>query len=78
VAEGWFPVVDAETCSECGKCVDFCQQGVFDKSSAKPIMVQPLGCVDTCHGCGNLCPTGSITYYGDTTGWKPPNRTFEN
>jgi glutaredoxin len=29
--------------------------------------------VDHCHGCGNRCPAGAITYVGDDTGWTPPN-----
>jgi ferredoxin len=28
---------------------------------------------DHCHGCGDLCPLGAITYVGDDTGWVPPN-----
>jgi ferredoxin len=29
-------------------------------------------CVDHCHGCGNKCPVGAITYVGEDTGWTPP------
>ena len=45
---------------------------VFDKSKlGAEKVVYPVGCVDTCHGCGDLCPVGAITYFGDNTGWIP-------
>jgi len=66
MAKNWYPVINAETCIECGKCVDKCTHGVYDKGSPqKPVVVYPDGCIDQCHGCGNLCPTGSITYKGE-------------
>ena len=79
MAENWYPVIDKETCIECGKCVDKCTHGVYDKSSPKkPIVIDPDECIDKCHGCGNLCPTGSITYNSDDTGWIPPNSMNKN
>ena len=75
MVKNWYPVINTETCEECGKCVEKCSMGVFDKSSPKkPVIVYPDGCKDGCHGCGNLCPTGSITYFGENTDWTPPNR----
>jgi NAD-dependent dihydropyrimidine dehydrogenase PreA subunit len=75
MAKNWYPVINTEACIECGKCVKQCAQGVYDKSSLqKPVIVYTDGCIDECHGCGNLCPTGSITYSSDNTGWTPPNK----
>jgi NAD-dependent dihydropyrimidine dehydrogenase PreA subunit len=75
MAKNWYPVIDRETCEVCGKCVEKCVMGVFDKSSPKkPVIVYTEGCKDSCHGCGNLCPTGSITYFGENTDWTPPNK----
>ena len=75
MAKNWYPVINTETCEECGKCVEKCSMGVFDKSSPKkPVIVYPDGCKDGCHGCGILCSTGSITYFGENTDWTPPNR----
>ena len=72
MAANWYPVIDRTTCTECGACVKQCSHGVFDKSKApSPQTVFTDGCVDGCHGCGNLCPTGSITYVGENTAWKP-------
>jgi len=75
MAKNWYPVINSETCDDCGKCVEKCSMGVFDKSSPqKPIIVYPDGCKDGCHGCGNICPSGSITYFGENTDWTPPNK----
>ena len=74
MAKKWYPVIDILTCMECGSCVNKCSHGVYDKEKFPvPIVVNPDGCVDHCHGCGNLCPQGAITYVGDDTGWTPPN-----
>jgi len=73
MSKEWFPIINEKTCKECGECVAFCGKGVYDKSSNKPVVIYPDGCVDHCHNCGNLCPTGSITYMNEDTGWTPPN-----
>ncbi|MCL2497135.1 MAG: arsenite methyltransferase [Symbiobacteriaceae bacterium] len=74
MAMNWYPVINEESCRECGSCVKQCAHGVFDKSSPLyPVIVHTDGCIDGCHGCGNLCPSGSITYSGENTDWTPPN-----
>jgi len=74
MAKTWYPVIDYLTCSECGTCVLKCPHGVYDAVKApSPVIKNPNACVDHCHGCGNICKTGSITYVGEDTGWTPPN-----
>lgn len=74
MAKTWYPVIDYTLCAECGSCVKKCTHGVYDSAKApSPVVMNPDGCVDHCHGCGALCPTGAITYVGDNTGWTPPN-----
>lgn len=69
----WYPVIDILTCEECGACVAKCTHGVYDKSKAPvPVVMNPDNCIDHCHGCGNLCPAGAISYVGDDTGWIAP------
>jgi len=76
MAKNWYPVVDYLICEECGLCVAKCPHGVYDTSKApSPVVINPEDCVDYCHGCGNRCPVGAITYVGDDTGWTPPNKT---
>lgn len=73
MAKGWYPVIDEERCKQCGTCVRKCSKGVYDKDRDPiPVVVYPDGCVDHCHGCGNTCPTGAITFAGEDTGWTPP------
>ena len=74
MAKMWYPVIDYGACTDCGTCVSFCQHGVYDKvKTPSAIVIYPDGCVDHCHGCGNKCPIGAISYVGDDTDWVPPN-----
>ncbi len=73
MAKNWYPVIDYLVCMECGTCVTFCPHGVYDETkSLSPVVLHPEKCMDHCHGCGNKCPAGAITYVGDDTGWAPP------
>jgi len=74
MAKTWYPVIDYLTCVECGTCVAKCPHGVYDATKApSPVVKNPEACVDHCHGCGNRCPVGAITYVGEDTDWTPPN-----
>ena len=74
MAKTWYPVIDYLTCEDCGTCVAKCPHGVYDTAKApSPVVKDPVSCVDHCHGCGNRCPVGAITYVGEDTGWTPPN-----
>jgi NAD-dependent dihydropyrimidine dehydrogenase PreA subunit len=78
MAKTWYPVIDYLTCVECGACVSQCPHGVYNVSkSPSPVVTNPEACTDRCHGCGDRCPVGAITYVGDDTGWKPPNGAQE-
>lgn len=74
MAKTWYPVINYITCIECGTCVVKCPHDVYNKTKApSPVVQYPESCVDHCHGCGNRCPVGAITYVGEDTGWTPPN-----
>ncbi len=69
MSKAWYPVIDYEKCTMCGSCVNKCTNGVYDKKQApKPVVIYPQGCIQGCHGCGNICPAKAITYYGDKNG----------
>lgn len=66
MSKTWYPVIDYEKCIECGACNKMCKHGVYDKKKAPtPVVIKPEGCIQNCHGCGNLCPTKAISYVGD-------------
>lgn len=67
MSKNWYPVINTETCTECGACVEKCSHGVYEKGISKPNVVYPDGCIDGCHGCQKLCPTDSIDYVGDVS-----------
>ncbi len=74
----WYPVIDYVKCIECGICVEKCPHRVYDiTKSPSPVVKNPMVCVEHCHGCGNRCPVGAITYLGDDTGWTPPTGNYE-
>ncbi len=67
MAKAWYPMINYELCAECGTCVDKCTHGVYNKEKhPRPVVVCPEGCVQGCKGCGSLCPSGAIEYFGDT------------
>lgn len=63
----FLPVVDTDTCTGCGKCVDVCPIGAMGLVSAndplngraKAAKVNPEICLG-CGVCARVCPTGSI------------------
>lgn len=58
-------MINYEKCAECGACIKKCQHGVYDKTSAIPLVIYPDGCIQGCKGCGKLCPMGAIEYFGN-------------
>jgi NAD-dependent dihydropyrimidine dehydrogenase PreA subunit len=74
MSQKWYPVIDYTSCVECGSCTEKCIHGVYDTAKMpSPVVVHTENCIDHCHGCGNLCPEGAITYVGEDTGWSSPN-----
>ncbi len=52
-------IVDKETCSGCGDCVDACPLDAIEMQDGKAVVDE-----DTCGDCGacvDVCPTESIT-----------------
>lgn len=66
MSKKWYPVINYESCIECGACINKCKNGVYEQNSTKPKITNPEGCIDGCRGCQTLCPTEAIEYVGDT------------
>ncbi|MDR0894428.1 MAG: ferredoxin family protein [Prevotellaceae bacterium] len=61
--EAWFPVIDKERCTDCGKCHDFCLFGVYAKSAEGQVcVVQPQNCKNNCPACARVCPSRAIIF----------------
>jgi MinD superfamily P-loop ATPase len=56
----FFPRIDPELCTNCGKCAELCNFGAIIGSSKKTL-VQPELCHD-CGACGKLCPQDAISF----------------
>ena len=60
----WEPKIDAELCTGCGECLDFCTNNVFELNEEENIMVvkNPMNCVVGCNKCAGFCTTGALTF----------------
>ena len=70
MTKNWYPIINFDNCIECGACTNKCSHGVYEKGSAKPIVIFSEGCIDHCTGCQAFCPAVAIQYYGDMGGLK--------
>jgi len=60
--EAWYPVIDKERCTECGKCHDFCLFGVYSVKNGEVRVTQPRNCKNNCPACARLCPSRAIIF----------------
>jgi len=59
----WFPVIDHDRCTNCGKCLTFCLFDVFGVDERKNIFVKnEAGCKTDCPACARVCPEVAIMF----------------
>ena len=60
----WYPTIDADMCTGCSECLDFCANEVFELAENNKIMTvkNPYNCVVGCNKCAEFCSTGALTF----------------
>lgn len=66
----WKPTVDAEACIGCQLCYVTCGRGVYEMQDGVAVPVAAMECVVGCSTCGNVCPTGAISFPALDLVWK--------
>lgn len=60
--DAWYPALDKERCSDCGKCHDFCLFGVYTIEAGVVKVKQPRSCKNNCPACARMCPNKAIIF----------------
>ncbi len=60
--ERWYPVLDYECCTQCGRCLDFCLFGVYARDDERVLVAEPDKCKPGCPACARVCPAGAIMF----------------
>lgn len=58
----WYPVIDGERCTNCGRCLSFCLFGVYAPGERHPRVAQPRHCKNNCPACARICPGVAIIF----------------
>jgi len=59
----WFPVIDQRRCRRCGKCLNFCLFGVYERAADGAVVARnPANCKTNCPACARVCPQGAIIF----------------
>jgi len=66
----WLPTVDAEACIGCQLCYITCGRAVYEMDDNVAVAVAAMECMVGCSTCGNVCPTGAISFPTLDSVWK--------
>jgi len=59
----WYPLIDADRCTNCGQCFEFCLFGVYEKNKeGRVIVANPDACKNNCPACARICPEAAIIF----------------
>ena len=60
----WYPAIDPGRCDGCGKCVEYCKNGVL-RLVGEPLRAEvanPFNCLVGCNSCASKCPEDAIRF----------------
>lgn len=60
--KAWYPLLDYEKCTSCGKCIDYCLFGVYCRKDKKVQVENPANCKTDCPACARMCPAQAIIF----------------
>ena len=60
--KAWYPTIDSERCNRCGKCVDYCFFGVYQRQDKRIEVKSPQNCKNNCPACARMCPQQAIIF----------------
>lgn len=60
--DAWYPTIDKDRCTECGKCFDFCPFGVYEMIDGRVRVTHPTSCKNNCPACARNCPSEAIIF----------------
>lgn len=60
--DAWYPTIDKDRCTECGKCFDFCPFGVYEMIDDRVRVTHPANCKNNCPACARNCPSEAIIF----------------
>ncbi len=66
----WRPTVEPDACIGCQLCYITCGRGVYEIEDGVAVEVDPMSCAVGCTTCGNICPTGAITFPAMDAVWR--------
>ena len=58
----WYPAVDTDKCVNCGQCLDFCSNEVFESGETAVRVANPFNCVVGCNRCARVCPNEALSF----------------
>jgi len=58
----WGPTINRPACTDCGACLDFCQNGVYEWVDGHVMVAHRASCIAGCSHCTTLCEAGALAF----------------
>ncbi len=58
----WYLIIDPDKCANCGACMDFCPNDVFEQGGTTMIVANKYNCVVGCDKCFTECDYEALPF----------------